>query len=365
MAKVSFNNKSSLFFNDLKQAVENYFSTNQIKKTGNVKLYIKTIVLVPAAILIYVSLLTVTLPVWVALLLCGFLGVILASIGFNVMHDANHGSYSSKKWVNELFGYSINALGGNAFIWKFKHNIIHHTYTNVDGVDDDIARSPLLRQCSTQVWKPAHKFQHIYVVFLYAISSLAWVAYLDFDKYFKRKVNTTSMQKMDVKEHLLFWVSKLLYAVFYVALPIWIVGVGKWAVGYLTMELVLGFVLAIVFQLAHVVEETEFEYAGIEPVMIESEWAAHQVKTTSDFAPKNKLISWFAGGLNFQVEHHLFPRISHIHYPELSKIVEEKCKEYQLPYHSIPTMQEAIASHFRMLKQLGQSSSVSSSGLVA
>jgi len=364
MAKVSFNNKSSLFFNDLKQAVENYFSTNQIKKTGNMKLYMKTIVLVPAAVLIYVLLLTVSLPVWVALLLCGFLGVILASIGFNVMHDANHGSYSSKKWVNELFGYSINALGGNAFIWKFKHNIIHHTYTNVDGVDDDIARSPLLRQCSTQIWKPAHRFQHIYVVMLYAISSLAWVAYLDFDKYFKRKVNTTSMQKMDVKEHILFWLSKLLYAAFYVALPIWIVGVGKWAIGYLTMELVLGFVLAIVFQLAHVVEETEFEYAGIEPVMIESEWAAHQVKTTSDFAPKNKLISWFAGGLNFQVEHHLFPRISHVHYPELSKIVEEKCKEYQLPYHSIPTMQEAIASHFRMLRQLGQSS-LSSSGLVS
>jgi len=362
--KFSFNYKSSLFFNDLKQAVDHYFSANQIKKTGNFKLYMKTLVLVPAAILIYISLLTVTLPVWVALLLCGFLGVIFASIGFNVMHDANHGSYSSKKWVNELFGYSINALGGNAFIWKFKHNIIHHTYTNVDGVDDDIARSPLLRQCSTQVWKPAHKFQHIYVVFLYAISSLAWVAYLDFDKYFKRKVNTTSMQKMDVKEHVLFWVSKLLYAVFYVAVPIWFVGVGKWAIGYLTMELVLGFVLAIVFQLAHVVEETEFEYAGIEPVMIESEWAAHQVKTTSDFAPKNKLISWFAGGLNFQVEHHLFPRISHIHYPELSKIVEEKCKEHKLPYHSIPSMQEAIASHFRMLKQLGQSS-VSSSGLVA
>ncbi|MBK8087331.1 MAG: acyl-CoA desaturase [Chitinophagaceae bacterium] len=364
MAKVSFNNKSSLFFNDLKQAVDHYFSANQIRKTGNIKLYMKTIVLIPAAVLIYVSLLTVSFPVWVALLLCGFLGVIFASIGFNVMHDANHGSYSSKKWVNELFGYSINALGGNAFIWKFKHNIIHHTYTNVDGVDDDIARSPLLRQCSTQVWKPAHKFQHIYVVFLYAISSLAWVAYLDFDKYFKRKVNTTSMSKMDVKEHILFWVSKLLYAVFYVAVPIWFVGVGKWAIGYLTMELVLGFVLAIVFQLAHVVEETEFEYAGIEPVMIESEWAAHQVKTTSDFAPKNKLISWFAGGLNFQVEHHLFPRISHIHYPELSKIVEEKCKEHQLPYHSIPTMNEAIASHFRMLKQLGQSS-VSSSGLVA
>ncbi len=364
MAKVSFNNKSSVFFNDLKQAVEKHFSSKDLKKTGNVKLYIKTATLVPAAILIYILLLTVSFPAWAALLLCVLMGVVLASIGFNVMHDACHGSYSSKKWVNELFGYSLNALGGNAFIWKFKHNIIHHTYTNVDGVDDDIARSPILRQCSTQTWKPAHKFQHIYVVFLYAISSLAWVAYLDFDKYFKRRVNTTSMQKMDVKEHVIFWFSKLLYAAFYIAIPIWVVGAGKWAIGYVTMELVLGFVLAIVFQLAHVVEETEFEHAGVEPLHIENEWAAHQVKTTSNFAPKNKIISWLTGGLNFQVEHHLFPRISHVHYPALSKIVEKKCKEHQLPYNSIATMRAAIASHFRMLKQLGKSS-VSSSGLVA
>lgn len=354
MSKVTFNNKSSLFFQDLKQSVEAYFAGNNIKKTGNFKLYVKTVVLVPAAMLMYILLLTVSMPAWVALLICAVLGIVLASIGFNVMHDACHGSYSSKKWVNELFGYSINALGGNAFIWKFKHNIIHHTYTNVDGVDDDIARSPLLRQCSTQLWKPAHRFQHIYVVFLYAISSLAWVAYLDFDKYFKQKVNTTSMQKMDVKEHVLFWSSKLLYAFFYVALPIWVLGVGKWAIGYLTMEFVLGFVLAIVFQLAHVVEETEFEHAGIEPVLIENEWAAHQVKTTSNFAPKNKIISWLVGGLNYQVEHHLFPRISHVHYPELSRIVEEKCKQHQLPYNSIRTMRAAVASHFRMMRQMGQ-----------
>lgn len=354
MSKVTFNNSNSVFFQDLKQAVEHYFAGKRLKKTGNIKLYVKTVVLVPAAVLMYVLLLTVSMPAWVALLICAVMGVVLASIGFNVMHDACHGSYSSKKWVNELFGYSINALGGNAFIWKFKHNIIHHTYTNVDGVDDDIARSPLLRQCRTQLWKPAHRFQHIYVVFLYAISSLAWVAYLDFDKYFKQKVNTTTMQKMDVKEHVLFWSSKLLYAFFYIALPIWILGVGKWAIGYLTMEIVLGFVLAIVFQLAHVVEETEFEHAGVEPVLIESEWAAHQVKTTSNFAPKNKLLSWLVGGLNYQVEHHLFPRISHVHYPELSKIVEEKCKEHKLPYNSIATMRAAVASHFRMMRQMGQ-----------
>ncbi len=355
MAKVSFNNSNAIFFADLKQSVEQYFAQASIRKTGNFKLYLKTIVLIPAAILIYTLLLTVSMPVWAALVLCALLGFASASIGFNVMHDACHGSYSRKKWVNTILGYSINALGGNAFIWKFKHNIIHHTYTNVDGMDDDIARSPLLRQCSTQVWKPAHKYQHFYVVFLYAISSLAWVAYLDFDKYFKQKVNNTVMQKMKTSDHVIFWGSKLLYVFFYAILPIAVLGFTKWVIGFLVMQFVLGFVLAIVFQLAHVVEETEFEYAGTnDQVLIENEWAVHQIKTTSNFAPRNKILSWFAGGLNYQVEHHLFPRISHVHYPAISKIVREKCKEYQLQYNSIKTMRGAIASHFRMMKQMGK-----------
>jgi linoleoyl-CoA desaturase len=163
------------------------------------------------------------------------------------------------------------------------------------------------------------------------------------------------MQKMHVKDHVVFWVSKVLYAFFYIALPIWVLGFAPWLVGYLVMEVVLGFVLAIVFQLAHVVEETEFEYAGPnEPLLIENEWAVHQIKTTSNFAPRNQILSWFAGGLNYQVEHHLFPRISHIHYPAISKIVKAKCAEYKLPYHSIKTMRAAIASHFRMMKLMGR-----------
>jgi linoleoyl-CoA desaturase len=177
---------------------------------------------------------------------------------------------------------------------------------------------------------------------------------MDFNKYFKGKVYTTTLQKMDVKEHIIFWVSKLLYIIFYVAIPVWAVGVSAWAAGFAVMHLFMGFTLAIVFQLAHVVEETEFEAVGSEPVQIENEWAVHQVKTTADFAPDNKLISWFVGGLNFQVEHHLFPRISHVHYPALRKIVQQKCAEHNLTYHCNPTMSGAVASHFRMMKELGK-----------
>jgi linoleoyl-CoA desaturase len=354
MAKVSFNNKNRVFLNHLKAEVDAYFRKEQVKMTGDWRLYLKTAILVPTAITLYVILLTAGLSLGWGLLLSGLLGFTLASIGFNVMHDACHGSYSSKKWVNNLLGLTLNALGGNAFIWKFKHNVIHHTYTNVDGIDDDIAKSPLMRQCYTQKWVPAHRFQHIYVILVYAISSFAWVFLMDLNKYFSKRIVNTPLQKMDMREHFMFWISKAMYVLFYIAIPVMLVGWQSWAIGFAAMHVMLGFTLAIVFQLAHVVEHAEFELAGKDPKVIENEWAIHQVLTTANFAPRNKVISWFVGGLNFQVEHHLFPRISHVHYPALSKIVKEACAKFDLPYNEYDTMSAAVASHFRMMRNLGR-----------
>jgi len=370
MAKLTFNNKNNSFYTSLKDSVDDYFNSKRIKKTGNWKLYAKTGVLVPLALGIYIGMLwffgssaaASHFSVWtglVGIVLSGFLGLVLASIGFNVMHDACHGSYSTKGWVNDIMGLSINALGGNAFIWKFKHNIIHHTYTNVDGIDDDIAKSPVMRACSSQPWKPAHRFQHIYIVLVYAISSFAWVAMLDFTKYFSRKIVSTPLQKMNAQEHIIFWLSKVLYGVFYVAIPVYFVGWNAWAIGFASLHLTQGLALAIVFQLAHVVEHTEFVYIGENDTKkLEEEWAVHQVKTTANFARKNKFISWCVGGLNYQVEHHLFPRISHIHYPAISEIVKKKCREFGIAYHEFPTMSKAVVSHFRMLRALGRKPAV-------
>lgn len=353
MSKLTYNNRNNIFFQSLKASVEKYFIDNKINKTGNWKLYSKTLILFASAIGLYLSLLFIKMPAVWGILLSSAFGFVLATIGFNVMHDACHGSYSEKKWVNELLGYSLNALGGNAFIWKFKHNILHHTYTNVDGIDDDIAKSPLMRQCTSQKWVPAHRYQHIYVVFVYAIASFAWIFLMDFDKYFKQRIYTTPMQKMSTKEHFLFWITKVLYIIFYIVVPIILLGWKAWAIGFTFLHIFMGTTLAIVFQLAHVVEHTEFEFSGQEDRVVESEWAVHEVKSTSNFAPRNKVVTWFVGGLNHQVEHHLFPRICHVHYNELSKIVEAKCKEFNLPYHSFPTMTAAIISHFKIMKQLG------------
>lgn len=354
MPKVTYNNKKAVFFPALKKEIDTYFNQNNLKKTGNRRLYSKTVILIGSSILIYSSLLFIPIPGIVALLLCGLLGFVLALIGFNVMHDACHGCYSDNKKVNEILGYTLNALGGNSFMWKQKHNILHHTYTNVDGLDDDIAKSPFIRMCRTQKWMPAHKVQHIYLSFLYAISTLFWVLWQDFYKYFTKKIYTTKLPKMDRKEHIIFWVSKILYIVFYMAIPIILFGWWQWLAAYLVLNAVMGFTMTIIFQLAHVVEETEFAYVGIDDaITIENEWAVHQIKTTANFSPKNKFITYLAGGLNYQVEHHLFPRISHIHYPSISKIVKKKCEEFDLPYLSNPSFFKALYSHFKLIKQMG------------
>ena len=351
--KVTFNNSNKVFFNALKEEVDAYFERNGLKKTGNWRLYGKTMVLIPASIITYLVLMLVDMHWALSSLLWFVFGLNMAAIGFNVMHDACHGSFSTRNWVNELFGLTNNILGGNAFLWKLKHNIIHHTYTNVDGVDDDINNMPFMRQCSSQPWKPMHRFQSIYMFLLYGFTSL-FMFFMDYIKYFSKKVYTTPLKKMDFKEHLIFWFGKIFFIVVYIIIPVVLLGWKAWFVGFLISQFTLGMTLAVVFQLAHVVEHAEFETAGVDPVKIENEWAIHQVKTTANFAFSNKIVTWFVGGLNYQIEHHLFPRISHIHYPAISKIVRETCEKFDLNYIYFPSTRAAIASHVRFMHQMGR-----------
>ncbi len=355
MAKVTFDNRNNQFYQSLKTAVDQYFEINHIKKTGDWRLYIKTITLVSAAIIIYGTLIFFKMNALPALLLCALLGFVFASIGFGVMHDANHGSYSTKPWLNDTLGLTANALGASSFFWKQKHNIIHHTYTNVDGIDDDIAKSPIIRQCETQKWVPAHKIQHLYLLPIYALSSIFWLFFMDFTKYFTRKIYTTEAWKLTPKNHLIFWVTKILYFTFYMIIPAIVWGCGPWLLGFMVLHIVMGITLSLTFQLAHVVENTEFENVALDETKhVETAWAEHEVRTSSNFAMNNPVVSWFVGGLNFQIEHHLFPKISHVHYPAISKIVMEKCKEFNLPYNKYDTMFGAMASHFRVMKLLGK-----------
>ncbi len=354
MSSPKFASVSQSFHSELKRRIQEYFRQTGKSSTGNFHLYFKAILLVVSFIGVYTHLVFFTPVTWVAIIECLVLGVLTAAIGFNVMHDGMHGSFSQKKWVNQLAGLSLNILGANNFMWKSKHNIIHHTYTNISGVDDDIEARPLLRLCDDQKYYKIHRYQHWYFWAAYSLLYIWWVFATDYKKYFLGRIGPTPLQKMSVADHISFWGFKILYSFLFIALPIIMVGFQAWLVGFLVFGLFAGFVLSIVFQLAHTVEDTQFPVANVETGKMEDEWALHQLKTTANFATKNKMISWWLGGLNFQIEHHLFPRISHVHYPAISKIIRKACQDYGFPYIEYPKMRTAVVSHVSHLKNLAR-----------
>jgi len=353
-SKLSFTSKNSSFFEELKEKVNHYFTSNDLNPTGNSKLYIKSAILFGLSTLIYVALVFFKLPIWASLFLCVSLGILLAGIGFNIMHDAAHGSYSNKKWLNDLMSYSLNLIGGNVFIWKNKHNVNHHTFTNIEGMDDDIDIEPWIRTNANQPRYWHHRFQHIYWVPLYGVTYLLWIYVNDFKKYFTRKVGpNTPLKKMNFKEHVVFWVSKLLYFSLFLFIPIFKLGLSKTLIGYSVVALTTGFIISVVFQLAHIVEDADFPLPDASSNKMDQEWAIHQVCTTANFSTKNKAISWYTGGLNFQVEHHLFPKISHVHYPKINELVKETCLKFNVKYIEYPTLLRALDSHVSYLKDVG------------
>jgi linoleoyl-CoA desaturase len=353
MAIPKFSNVPHSFHSELKKRIAAYFEEVGTSPTGNYKLFIKAVILMVAFVFIYIHLVFFTPPVFFAILECILLGGVVAAIGFNVMHDGAHGSFSKYKWMNSLAAFSLNILGGNSFMWNMKHNVIHHAYTNIDGIDDDIDIQPWMRMSSTQKKYRLHRYQHIYFWFLYSLLYLFWIFVLDYQKYFKSKVGAMPLKKMALSDHFVFWGFKLFHLFLFVGLPIYMLGFVDWVIGFIIFTGVAGLVLSVVFQLAHTVEHTAFPVPN-ETGKLEDEWALHQLKTTANFATNNRLVSWLVGGLNFQIEHHLFPKISHVHYPAMSKIIRQACKEYGIVYIEYPKVWYAVASHVAFLRQMGR-----------
>lgn len=346
----------NLFFATLQKRVNQYFKDNQISRYANTSMVVKTIVLLSSFIIPIVLLNTMVLNNIIVVLLYALLGVSMAGIGMGVMHDAVHGSYSSNKNVNKWLGYSLNLIGGMVYNWKFQHNVLHHTYTNVHEADDDIANKLILRFSPHAQAKRIHRFQFIYVFFFYSILTLYWMLAKDFVQHFRYMKNGVNRYEklVNIRLFLSTILLKLMFVSYLIIGPIVFqhYSVGLIIGGFLLMQAVAGLLLGLTFQLAHSVEEASFPLPNSDNV-IENDWAIHQMNTTVNFARNNKLLSWYVGGLNYQVEHHLFPHICHVHYPEISKIVEQTAAEYNVPYLCAPDLKAAFGSHMRMLKKFG------------
>ncbi len=304
-------------------------------------------------ILIVGGLVTATVPVLITL---GVMSLGLAGIGLSVMHDANHGAYSKKAWVNNIIGYSLNLVGANAFNWKMQHNVLHHSYTNVHDEDEDISPRGILRLSPHSECKKIHRYQFIYAWFLYGLMTIVWLFFKDFVRIVRYdKSGLAEKHKANItKEWMILLGSKLFYIGYIFIIPLVFTALPWWQIllGVLIMHYIAGFILAIIFQPAHVIEGTEFPLPD-ESNTLENNWAVHQLLTTTNFGNKSRWFSWYVGGLNFQIEHHLFPNICHVHYRNIAGIVKETATEFGLPYKTSTTFFSALAGHTRLLKQLG------------
>ncbi|UII29370.1 acyl-CoA desaturase [Fulvivirga maritima] len=355
--KIKFNGrKSPAFYAEVRKEVDAYFKDNNIGKHANGEMIMKSVFFLGSLVLVYFMILFGGFNMWVNLLLAILIGMIQAFIGFNVSHDAIHGAYSSKRSVNQVLSMSFNLIGANAYVWKITHNQVHHTYTNIPGHDEDLDVAPgLVRLSPMEKMKPMMRYQHLYAFFLYGLASLSWVFRKDYMKFFKKEIGCTDNTNHPRKEYFNLFFYKILYYTLFIVVPLLVMDITWWQfiIGFFMMHWAEGLVLGLVFQLAHVVEGTDFPEPGEEGQVDES-WAIHQMMTTADFSRDSWTAKFFCGGLNFQVEHHLFPNICHVHYPEISKIVERVAKKHNVPFHENKTFKGALNSHYKMLKKFGR-----------
>ncbi len=357
---ITFAVSSRDFVATLHKRVNDYFSSGNISRHANSEMVMKTFFMFGLYLIPYGLILTgiVTGPFGLVMLAL-LMGFGMAGIGLSVMHDANHGAYSKKKWVNTLMGYSINLLGANAFNWKMQHNVLHHTFTNIHNEDEDISPRGVLRMSPQSGWKYIHRYQHIYAWFLYGLMTIVWMTIRDFIRIVRYQKNGMAKRhKAHIfSEWAILLSSKAFYATYIFVLPMLITNLTWWQllIGIFVMHYLAGFVLAIIFQPAHVIEGTEYPVPD-ENRSLQTNWAVHQLRTTTNFGNSSRWFSWYVGGLNFQIEHHLFPNICHVHYRKLAAIVKNTAAEFGLPYKSVPTFLGALAGHARLLKQLGRPS---------
>ncbi len=351
--KLSFDNGGA-FIDETRREVEQYLARGSTRLKGAVSLYAKAPIALALTAVSWAVLIFASPGIFVMAL--GLLGLIVGAMltAFCVQHDANHGAYFKRRRWNHLVGWSTDSLlGFSSYAWRVKHNVAHHTYTNVDGFDDDATQVPLARFAPSQPARPWYRFQQYYIWPMYTLMGLRWQTVGDLAAFRRGAVGKSALRRprgwtlvgiVGGKAFFITWALVIPMLVY----PWWgVVG------AYVIFTMVTSLIMATTFQLAHCVEEATF--ASADELRAERRiWAVHEVETTVDFCPRNPVVTWMLGGLNFQIEHHLFPKVPHTHYPKIAEIVRRNCLKHGVRYSFHPSLGRALRSHFLHLREMGR-----------
>ena len=357
--------RDNVFLTELRRRVDDYFHSSGRRRRDCPAMYLKTAIILAVFGGFYLLLVFMAGAWWQALPLAAGLGLAIAAIGFNIEHDGSHHSYSNHAWINRLAAMTMDLIGASSYVWHWKHVVIHHTYVNITGHDADIDIAVFGRLTPHQRRFRFHRWQHFYLWPLYGLNVIKWHLYDDFRDVILGRIALTRMPRPKRWELLGFVGGKALFLTLAFGLPLLVHPLWIVLLFYALTVGLAGVVVSVVFQLAHCVEEAEFPLPQKNAGSMENAWAVHQVETTVDFARRSKVESWLLGGLNFQIEHHLFPRVCHVNYPAISNLVEQTCRDFGVRYGEHASFRAGLLSHFRWLRRMGARTAASSQLVVA
>lgn len=365
MKRVVFQPQQDDFASTLKQRIAAYFRENNISPYANAGLYLKTALMLALFIAPYFLLLLGGFGLAANAGLVTLMGIGMAGIGFAVSHQAAHNAISPDKTVNRIFSLSFNLTGMSDYIWKIKHNVYHHAYTNVYELDEALREGEAIRMSHDAPWKPIHRFQHIYTFVIYALFTIFWALLLDFEKYFRYNAHGARMKKAHPwQESVIFWLTKVYYVTVAFVIPHYGAGIG-WApllTAFTGMHVIASLLVTHVLQVEHLNEQAQ-AVTPDEKGIVHKSWMRNQLEGTSNFRSRSRLFNWYISGTNYQIEHHLFPNICAVHYPAMSKIVAKTAREYGISYDLMPSFAAAIASHYKLLRELGRNKTSLAAGI--
>lgn len=338
---------------ELRRRVDAFLKSSGRSQTGGWQMYLKSIVILASFAASYLMLMFVSGSVWTGVPYAVLLGLTMAGIGFNIQHDGGHNAFSKKRWINKGAAMTLDLIGGSSYVWHFKHAVIHHTYVNISGWDTDIDAGFLARMCPHQKQLPFHRWQHLYMWPLYGFLAMKWQLFDDFFYIITGRLSRHRVPRPRGKDLAVFISGKIVFFTWVLALPLLFHPLPAVLFYYCIAVLVLGTALSLIFQLPHIVKESDFPLPSQGTERMQRPWAVHQATVTLDFAQKNTVVTWLLGGLNYHAEHHLFPTLCHVNYPAIAGIVRETCREFGVPYKSHRSFFAGVAAHYRWLKQMG------------
>jgi linoleoyl-CoA desaturase len=357
MKKLQFTkDKGTEFYKDLNKQVDQYFSDNNIQKTGSRIMIFKIILYFGLDILFYSLMITSTTTVgfYVFYLLMG-LSILLTA--FNISHDAVHGvAVKSKFWNKMLFTISFNLQGNNAYVWGKNHTESHHLYTNVEGSDIDVLNNPVLRMTSSQPLKSFHRYQYLYAPLLSLLYSINWFFMREFLMIFRKssRTITINMPKYEVVKLVLF---KLIYVGYMILIPIYFlpVGIGNVLLAFVLNHFMVSIIFTSVLGVSHLSDYVEHPMPDKKGKLAIS-WATLQMCTSVDYNAESTLLNWTLGGFNAHALHHLLPNISHVHYLDILPIFIDTAKKHGVNYMNMSYF-SALKSYYRFLYKMGHQKS--------